>query len=76
MLNGPSGVFIWGGKTTVSLPPSLGQGGRNQHLTVVAARELTDSFDCYLLAAGTDGADGPTEDACALVDEGTVIRAA
>ncbi|MCU7890698.1 MAG: DUF4147 domain-containing protein [Candidatus Thiodiazotropha sp. (ex Ustalcina ferruginea)] len=76
LLNGPSGVFIWGGETTVTLPPSPGQGGRNQHLAVAAARELAGSFDCFLLAAGTDGTDGPTEDACALVDGGTVIRAA
>ncbi|MCU7932772.1 MAG: DUF4147 domain-containing protein [Candidatus Thiodiazotropha sp. (ex Codakia rugifera)] len=76
LLNGPSGVFIWGGETAVTLPPNPGQGGRNQHLAVAAARELAGSFDCYLLAAGTDGTDGPTEDAGALVDGGTVIRAA
>ncbi|MCU7870627.1 MAG: DUF4147 domain-containing protein [Candidatus Thiodiazotropha sp. (ex Lucinoma borealis)] len=76
LLNGPSGVFIWGGETTVTLPPSPGQGGRNQHLAVAAARELAGSFDCYLLAAGTDGTDGPTDDAGALVDGGTVFRAA
>ncbi|MCU7937188.1 MAG: DUF4147 domain-containing protein [Candidatus Thiodiazotropha sp. (ex Dulcina madagascariensis)] len=75
LLHGPSGVVIWGGETQVKLPPDPGQGGRNQHLALAAARELAGSPDCYLLAAGTDGTDGPTEDAGALVDGGTIARA-
>lgn len=76
LLRGPSGIAIWGGETTVNLPSEPGQGGRNQHLALAAARELAGSSNCYLLAAGTDGSDGPTEDAGALVDGGTVSRAA
>ncbi|MEW8660281.1 MAG: DUF4147 domain-containing protein [Candidatus Thiodiazotropha endolucinida] len=76
LLQGPPGIVIWGGETTVALPPNPGQGGRNQHLALAAARELTGTRDCYLLAAGTDGSDGPTEDAGAVVDGGTVARAA
>jgi hydroxypyruvate reductase len=75
LLRNPPGIFIWGGETTVNLPPDPGQGGRNQHLALAAARELAGTSDCYLLAAGTDGTDGPTEDAGALVDGGTVSRA-
>ncbi len=73
---GPPGVSIWGGETTVELPPEPGRGGRNQHLALAAAGVLAGSADGYLLAAGTDGTDGPTEDAGALVDGGTLERGA
>jgi hydroxypyruvate reductase len=76
LLQGPPGIVIWGGETTVNLPPDPGQGGRNQHLALAAARELAGNRDCYLLAAGTDGSDGPTGDAGALVDGATLARAA
>jgi hydroxypyruvate reductase len=76
LMNGPPGVVIWGGETTVNLPRDPGQGGRNQHLALAAAQELAGVPGVYLLAAGTDGTDGPTEDAGALVDGGTVARGA
>ncbi len=70
----PGGVHIWGGETTVQLPPEPGRGGRNQHLALVAARQLAGRDDLWFLAAGTDGTDGPTADAGALVDGGTIAR--
>jgi hydroxypyruvate reductase len=73
--DGPPGVSVWGGETTVQLPPEPGQGGRNQHLALAAAMGLAGSDACYLLAAGTDGTDGPTDDAGALVDGRTLQRA-
>jgi len=36
----PPGVHIWGGETTVKLPPQPGRGGRNQHLALVAAQHI------------------------------------
>ncbi len=75
LLEGPPGLHIWGGETTVRLPATPGRGGRNQHLALAAAIEITGRNDCLLLSAGTDGTDGPTEDAGALVDGGTVERA-
>lgn len=72
----PPGVSIWGGETTVRLPAVPGRGGRNQHLALAAAVALDGAVGCYLLAAGTDGSDGPTEDAGALVDGATLQRAA
>ncbi len=74
--SGQPGVQIWGGETTVRLPEHPGRGGRNQHLALAAARELAGRADLMLLAAGTDGSDGPGEDAGALVDGGTLTRAA
>ena len=74
--DGPPGLWVWGGETTVRLPPSPGRGGRNQHLALAAALELAGRTDCFLLAAGTDGGDGTTGDAGALVDGGTLGRAA
>jgi len=70
----PAGVHIWGGETTVQLPPEPGRGGRNQHLALIAAQALAGRDDRWLLAAGTDGTDGPTADAGALVDGGTIER--
>jgi hydroxypyruvate reductase len=46
----------------------------NQHLALAAALELAGRDDLLLLAAGTDGTDGPGEDAGALVDGGSVAR--
>lgn len=69
----PAVLHIWGGEATVKLPPQPGRGGRCQHLALSAALHLAGS-NGLLLAAGTDGSDGPGEDAGALVDGGTVIR--
>ena len=70
----PGGVYIWGGETTVCLPEKPGRGGRNQHLALAAAIELAGHEDICLLALGSDGSDGPGEDAGALVDGGTIGR--
>ncbi|MBK1646535.1 hydroxypyruvate reductase [Thiocapsa imhoffii] len=73
---GPPGLHVWGGETTVSLPAVPGRGGRNQHLALAAAIELAGRTDLLLLSAGTDGSDGPSEDAGALVDGLTLQRVA
>jgi hydroxypyruvate reductase len=73
--NAESGtVHVWGGETTVQLPPSPGRGGRNQSLALAAAMMLRGHDDTWFLSAGTDGTDGPTDDAGALVDGGTLAR--
>ena len=71
--SGPA-LHIWGGETTVRLPENCGIGGRNQHLALAAATVLDGSSDCWLLAAGTDGSDGSTADAGAMVDGETLSR--
>jgi glycerate 2-kinase len=72
----PEEVQIWGGESVVRLPPHPGQGGRNQHLALAAARCIAGRRDLFLLAAGTDGTDGVTPDAGALVDGETCARIA
>lgn len=72
----PGEVHVWGGESVVRLPPHPGQGGRNQHLALAAARSIAGRHDLLLLAAGTDGTDGVTPDAGALVDGETCARIA
>jgi hydroxypyruvate reductase len=71
---GPAGLYIWGGESSLVLPGHPGRGGRNQHLALTAARYLAGHDNLLFLAAGTDGTDGPTEDAGAVVDGGTIQR--
>ena len=59
----------------MELPDTPGKGGRNQHLALAAAEVIRGSSNVWILAAGTDGTDGPTEDAGALVDGQTLLRA-
>ena len=73
LLKGQSGIHLWGGEPTVNLPPHPGRGGRMQTLALAAACVLQGS-DRLLLAAGTDGADGPGEDAGAIIDGDTITR--
>jgi hydroxypyruvate reductase len=70
------GLLIRGGESTVELPSEPGRGGRNQHLALAAARTLEsrDVDDAWLLAAGSDGIDGNTSDAGAIVDARTCLR--
>jgi hydroxypyruvate reductase len=65
--------LIWGGETTVTLGENpTGLGGRSQELALAAARQLDGTANgIALLAAGTDGRDGPTDAAGAVVDGGT-----
>ncbi len=73
---GDAQVRIWGGESTVKLPPAPGRGGRNQQMALAAARLIAGYADLALLVAGTDGVDGPTEDAGAVVDGETCGRIA
>ena len=74
MLHAQPGLHIWGGETVVRLPEHPGRGGRNQMLALAAACKLQGRRDIHMLAAGTDGTDGNSNDAGALVDGGTLAR--
>jgi len=66
-------LLLAGGETTVTLRGG-GKGGRSQELALAAACELQGGSGIALLAAGTDGTDGPTDAAGAYADGRTVER--
>lgn len=70
--DGPA-ALVAGGETTVRVVGG-GRGGRCQQLALAAAAALAGR-PAVVLAAGTDGVDGPTDAAGACVDGGTVARA-
>ena len=69
----PRTALIAGGETTVTVR-GHGRGGRCQEFALAAALELSHDDRLVVLAAGTDGTDGPTDAAGALVDATTVTR--
>lgn len=69
--NAPKGVYIWGGEPTIVLPSKPGRGGRNQHLALALAQSMAAHKNASLLVCGTDGTDGPTDDAGGLVSQAT-----
>jgi glycerate 2-kinase len=66
--------LLFGGETTVRLM-GKGAGGRNQHLALLSALLLQDKPGITILSAGTDGNDGSTDVAGAVVDSDTVTEA-
>ena len=69
----PPACLVAGGETTVTVR-GQGRGGRCQELALAAALELRTDEGLVVLAAGTDGTDGPTDAAGAVVDAGTMAR--
>jgi glycerate 2-kinase len=69
----PPACLIAGGETTVTVR-GQGKGGRCQEFALAAALELEPSDRVTILAAGTDGTDGPTDATGAIVDAGSVAR--
>jgi glycerate 2-kinase len=69
--------LISGGEPTVTLVDERrrGKGGRNQQLALAALAELGECEGICLLSGGTDGEDGPTDAAGAVVTS-EVVRAA
>ena len=72
--------LLLGGETTVTIR-NPGKGGRNQEFALAAMMALQQAFPDsnqmpVLLSAGTDGTDGPTDAAGAVVDKGVLQLAA
>jgi glycerate 2-kinase len=73
---GRPACIVSSGETTVNVTGS-GKGGRNQEFALAAAAPLAESGATAVLASiGTDGIDGPTDAAGAIVDQMTRSRAA
>lgn len=70
----PPFCVVAGGETTVTVKGD-GQGGRAQEFATAAARAIDGLPHVYVAAFATDGTDGPTDAAGALVSGETVSRA-
>ncbi len=73
-------LLIFGGETTVTLSPDHGKGGRNQEMALAFLNELKRAGSAMhaatLLAASTDGNDGPTDAAGAWASLDILHKAA
>ena len=67
------GVTVFAGETTVKVA-GKGRGGRNQEAALAAAREFSGDPSVVFATLGTDGIDGPTDAAGAIVDGETRNR--
>jgi len=68
---GPGALCISGGEPTVELPEEPGCGGRNQHLALLLAKQLAIAEvgrEVVFAAVGSDGDDGVTDAAGAVID--------
>jgi hydroxypyruvate reductase len=66
--------LVFGGETTVTVR-GTGKGARNQELALSAALAVDKIPNLTLLTLGTDGQDGPTDAAGAIVTTDTLCRA-
>ncbi len=69
--------LLFGGETTVVMKNDVGKGGRCQELALAAALNIdnnNEDISILLLAAGSDGIDGPTDAAGAFAFNGMIIN--
>ncbi|HLC00963.1 MAG TPA: glycerate kinase [Candidatus Bathyarchaeia archaeon] len=69
----PAAIIV-GGETAVTVVGN-GVGGRNQEIALSAALKLHDTDGAVIASLSTDGVDGPTVAAGAIVDGKTLARA-
>ena len=65
---GPGWVAVAGAEATVTLPERPGRGGRAQQMALLLARHLRGQPGVTALVAGSDGVDGNSDAAGAVVD--------
>jgi hydroxypyruvate reductase len=70
-----NGITIFAGETTVKVT-GTGRGGRNQEAALAVARQIAGDPSTIFVTLGTDGIDGPTDAAGAIVDGNTISRGA
>jgi hydroxypyruvate reductase len=75
---GARACWVGSGEATIALPPQPGVGGRAQHIALLVARAIAGTRHVSVLVAGSDGIDGNSPAAGAIVDGHTwdAIRAA
>lgn len=71
---GRTTAVVAGGELSVPLPPDPGTGGRNQQFVLACARRIRGR-PIAVLSCGTDGIDGNSPAAGAIVDGTTMARA-
>jgi hydroxypyruvate reductase len=72
-LAGTGRCAVAGGEPTVVVPAGAGRSGRAAQLALLVARAI-DGVDASVLCAGTDGIDGTSDAAGAVIDGGTWAR--
>ncbi len=65
--------FLFGGEATVKVTGD-GHGGRNQHLALLILDKLDGTKDVAVLCGATDGIDGNTQAAGALIDMHSIVN--
>lgn len=71
---GAAVALVWGGETTVRVGEAPGVGGRNQEVALAAAIAIEGRARVVVGALATDGRDGPTDAAGAIVDGTSTAR--
>lgn len=74
LLSAKHGIHVWGGEPTIVLPNKTGRGGRSQSLALALACILENEKGITILVGATDGNDGSTDDAGAIIDGSTLQR--
>jgi glycerate 2-kinase len=69
----PPCIIVAGGETTVTIVGKSGKGGRNQEMALSAAQDIEGLSNIVIASVATDGIDGPTGIAGAIVD-GTTMK--
>ncbi|PIC40797.1 hypothetical protein B9Z55_008423 [Caenorhabditis nigoni] len=70
-------ALLFGGETTVHLAKNPGKGGRNQEMVLACLDSLkskSTEFEFTFLSAGTDGQDGPTDAAGAIISNEDLLN--
>ncbi|MFV1884739.1 MAG: glycerate kinase type-2 family protein [Balneola sp.] len=67
-------ALIFYGESTVEVKGD-GKGGRNQELALISAISIEGQHSISMLSIGTDGIDGPTDAAGAIIDSKTTLLA-